>query len=56
MLLIIQNVLSKMAQWAVEYSKWGVVANFGCQLVWIWSQLKGKFLGTPVRNFLDQII
>lgn len=32
------------------------MANLGCQLDYVWHQLKPKQLGTPVRDFLDQII
>lgn len=31
-----------------------VTVNLDGHLDWIWSQVKGKLLGTPVRDFLDQ--
>lgn len=34
----------------------GVMANLGGQLAQICRQLKGKPRGTPVKNFLDQVI
>jgi hypothetical protein len=30
--------------------------DLGGQFDWIWSQVEGKLLDTPVRDFLDQLI
>lgn len=32
------------------------MANLSCQLAWVWSQLRDKLSGTPLRHSLDQVI
>lgn len=30
-----------------------MMTNLGCELAWIWNQLKHKLIGTAMRDFLD---
>lgn len=33
-----------------------VMANLGSELHWVWNQLRDKLLGTPLIDFLDEVI
>lgn len=46
-----------MASWKVSFlpPKADVIVNLGCQLGWIYSQLRNKLCGTSARDFLDEV-